>query len=140
MYKKVFLDANVLVDIYDMKRPFSSYSQKAMTLLLEDEKVELFTSCDIITTIYYLRAKENKKQALDDILQINSFCKIIEFGNSEVSQSCTLMQKSEQFSDLEDTIQYIMAQKINADLILSNDKDFVSEEIPLMNTKIFCEM
>ena len=140
MYKKVFLDANVLVDIYDMKRPFSSYSQKAMTLLLEDEKVELFTSCDIITTIYYLRAKENKKQALNDILQINSFCKIIEFGNSEVSKSCTLMQKSTQFSDLEDTIQYVMAQKINADLILSNDKGFVSEEIPLMNTKTFCKM
>ena len=140
MYKKVFLDANVLVDIYDMKRAFSPYSQKAMTLLLEDEKVELFTSCDIITTIYYLRAKENKKQALDDILQINSFCKIIEFGNSEVSKSCTLMQKSAQYSDLEDTIQYIMAQKINADLILSNDKGFVSEEIPLMNTKIFCKM
>ncbi len=139
MYKKVFLDANVLVDIYDMKRPFSSYSQKAMTLLLEDEKVELFTSCDIITTIYYLRAKENKKQALDDILQINSFCKIIEFGNSEVSQSCTLMQKSAQYSDLEDTIQYIMAKKVDADLILSNDKAFVSDGIELMNTEVFCE-
>jgi len=139
MYKKVFLDANVLIDAYDLNRPFSAYSKQALMLLLQDEKAELYTSCDIITTIYYLRAKQDREQALDDIIQINSFCQIIEFGNREVTKSCKLMKENKKFKDLEDTIQYVMANKIEADLILSNDKKFASDEIELMSTELFCE-
>jgi len=139
MYKRVFLDANVLVDTYDLKRPFSEYSQRALISLLENEKVEIFTSCDIVTTIYYLRAKMNKKQALDDIIQISSFCQIIEFGNTEVNKSCFLMKENKKFTDLEDTIQYVMALKVDADLILSNDISFASEGIKLMTTEAFCK-
>ena len=139
MIKRVFLDANVLVDVYDLKRPYSSYSKKAIMSLLKDEKIEIFTSCDIITTIYYLRAKADKKQALEDIEQINSFCTIIEFGNKEVTKSCQLMKENKIFTDLEDTIQFVMANKIKADLILSNDVKFSSDGILLMDTKKFCE-
>ena len=139
MYKKVFLDANVLVDVYDSNRPSSNESNQALTYLLQNEQAEIFTSCDIVTTIYYLRAKENKLQALEDIIKLNDFCTIIDFGNTEVSQSCQLMKKNPKFTDLEDTIQYVMAKKVGADLILSNDTAFVSEEIELMSTAEFCE-
>ena len=139
MYKKVFLDANVLIDAYDMTRPLSAFSKQALNTLLQLEEVELYTSCDIITTIYYLRAKQDKEKALDDIMQINSFCKIIEFGNLEVTKSCKLMKENKKFKDLEDTIQFVMAQKVDADLILSNDQAFVSETIELMSTKALCE-
>jgi len=138
MYKRVFLDANILVDVYDLKRPFSSYSQKVLMSLLQNESVEIFTSCDIITTIYYLRAKANKEHALDDIIQINEFCNIIEFGNTEVTKSCRLMKQNKNFTDLEDTIQYVMAKKVKADLILSNDKSFASDGISLMSAEKFC--
>jgi predicted nucleic acid-binding protein len=139
MYERVFLDANVLVDVYDLNRPFSEASKKALFSLLQDKSVALFTSCDIITTIYYLRAKENREKALDDIININAFCHIIEFGNTEVTKSCRLMKQNHKFTDLEDTIQYVMAKKIEADLILSNDANFVSDGIELMNTEQFCE-
>ncbi len=139
MYKKVFLDANVLIDTYDLNRPFSIYSKHTLMVLLQDEEVELYTSCDIITTIYYLRAKQDREKALDDIMHINSFCKIIEFGNSEVTKSCRLMKQNKKFTDLEDTIQYVMAKKVGADLILSNDKAFASDGIELMSTEEFVQ-
>jgi predicted nucleic acid-binding protein len=139
MYKKVFLDANVLIDAYDMTRPLSAFSKQALTTLLGYEEVELYTSCDIITTIYYLRVKQDREKALDDIIQINSFCKIIEFGNLEVIKSCKLIKENRKFKDLEDTLQFVMAQKVGADLILSNDQAFVSEAIELMSTKALCE-
>ncbi len=138
MYRRIFLDANVLVDIYDSYRPFSRDSQKAVRYLLSQESVDLFTSCDIITTIYYLRAKHAKNQALEDIVHINQICHIIEFSNTEVTRSCSLMKHDSRFSDLEDTLQYIMAKKIDADLILSNDRQFVSDEIAMMSTERFC--
>ncbi len=140
MCKNVFLDANILADIYDESRPSCKSSREAVMYLLSQEKIELFTSCDIITTIYYIYSKKDRHKALDQVIEINEWCKVVEFGNTEVGKSCRLMKQNKKFTDLEDTIQYVMAQKVNADLILSNDKGFVSEEIPLMNTKTFCKM
>jgi predicted nucleic acid-binding protein len=139
MYKKIFLDANVIVDIYDDSRTFYPYSTKVFEYIFEDENIELYTSCDIVTTIYYLLAKQNKKLALDAIIDINEACQVVEFGNLEVTKSCKLMKEDKNFTDLEDTIQFVMAQKVGADLILSNDQSFVSDKIELMNTKALYE-
>jgi len=135
MYKKVFLDANVIADIYDSNRPSYTYSNKVLLKLLVDEDVELFTSCDIITTLYYIMSKKDRRQALDKIIEVNEMCTVIEFANKEIQECCTLMKENPKYKDLEDTIQYVMAKKKDCDLILSNDKGFVSDEIPLMSTE-----
>jgi len=44
------------------------------------------------------------------------------------------MKSHKNFKDLEDTIQFIMAKKVGCDLILSNDKGFVSEGVNLMES------
>jgi len=77
--------------------------------------------------------------ALDSILDVNELCSVIEFGNQEIEESCRFMKQNKNFTDLEDTIQYIMAKKASCDLILSNDKGFVSEGISLMNSLQFIE-
>jgi len=136
-YKKVFLDANIILDMYDDKRPFHIESSEAISRLLQQKDVEIFTSCDIITTLYYVLSKKGKMEALDSILDVNELCSVIEFGNQEIEESCRFMKKNKNFTDLEDTIQYIMAKKASCDLILSNDKGFVSEEIVLMNSLQF---
>jgi predicted nucleic acid-binding protein len=139
MYRRVFLDANVLADIYEASRPFSKESRDAVEYLLLQDEVELYTSCDIITTLYYIYAKRDRQKALDHIVEVNAWCTVVEFGNSEVIKSCRLMKQNSKFKDLEDTIQYVMAKKVDADLILSNDAAFVSDGIPLMETEVFCK-
>lgn len=137
MHRRIFLDTNILIDLYDPKRPSHRDSTEAVMHLLEQEETEMFTSCDILTTMYYLRARDDKRQALEDIEHVNSFCTIIEFANAEVTQSCQLMRSNPAFDDLEDTIQYVMARKIEVDLILSNDAGFASEEIEVMTTEVY---
>jgi len=137
-YRHVFVDTNVLLDLYDTSRPFARHSRIAIQYLLENEDVSLYTSCDIITTLYYVYAKKNKEKALDHIIEVNQWCTVIEFGNKDVAQSCQRMKTNPKFTDLEDTIQFIMAQKIEADLILSNDGGFFSEGIEVMDTKTYC--
>ena len=139
MYKHIFLDANVLADLYDESRSFCTVSRKAIEHLLLEENTKLFTSCDIITTIYYIGSKKDRQKALNHIIEINQWCKVVEFGNTEVTKSCRLMKQNSRFTDLEDTIQYVMAKKIKADLILSNDRGFISDGIALMSTEEFCE-
>ncbi len=136
MYQRVFLDANILVDIYDDTRIFHHDSLKAVTSLASYYDVELFTRCDIITTLYYVLSKSDKTQALNTIMDITELCTVVEFSNKEVAESCRLMaEESKTYKDLEDTIQLVLAQKAQCDLILSNDKHFISSEITLLSSK-----
>ena len=138
MSKKIFLDANILVDFIDDQREQHSFAKKIIidSLRLGDE---LFTSCDIVTTLYYLSAKTDKNRALNEIVKINAFCKVIEFSNEEVSQTCSLMLESPIFMDLEDTIQYVLAKKYACDMIITNDKNFYSPDVALRTSKEFLE-
>ncbi len=134
---KVFLDANVIADTYDINRHTYADSKKALLSLLDNDEIEIYTSCDIITTLYYILSKQGKDIALDAIIYVNEICTVIDFANKEILESCQLMKNNPQYKDLEDTIQYVMAKKIGADLILSNDKGFVSDDIELLTTPNF---
>ena len=136
MCKKVFVDANIILDIFDGQRPSHPTSLKVYHYMLES-KWMLFSSCDIITTVYYVDSKKNKRQTIEKIEDINKILKIIDFSNKEIAQTCKLMKEDESYKDLEDTLQYVLAQKENCDMIISNDKRFVSKEIELLSSEAF---
>ncbi len=137
---KVFLDANVLIDLSSKDRKYSYYSIKAVKYLLSNG-VNLYTSSDIITTVYYVLVKHtrNSKLSLQAIKEINSYVILIDFSNDEIEKSIELMENDKNFKDLEDTLQYVLAKKEGCELILSNDKNFYSPDIEKLSTKAFCE-
>ena len=133
---KVFLDANILLDVSNNERIFHKFSVATYNYLLRN--AQIFTSCDLITTIYYINSKYDKKQALLNIQAVSKTLKIIEFSNKEVEETCNLMLEDDDYKDLEDTIQYIMAKKHNCDLIISNDKNFVAKDLKILSSEEFC--
>ncbi len=139
MYKKIFFDTNIIVDLYDKDRPSHKFSTTCYLYIL-DKNIQLFTSCDIITTIYYILSKRDKQKALNQIDDINQTLKVVEFENKEIKLTCDLMKKDSDYDDLEDTMQYILAKKMKCDLIISNDKNFTSKEIEIMSSKEFCDL
>jgi len=136
MIKPIFFDANIFLDINDTQRIYSSASQKALLYCLQNN-IPIVTSCDLITTIYYIRAKQDRAIALQQIIDIQILCHVIEFSNKEISQTCELMLQDSDYTDLEDTIQYILALKENCEMILTNDKNFVSKELPTVSSEEF---
>ncbi len=134
---KVFLDANILIDRFDRDRSFYEFSKLTYEYLIKNENIQLFTSCDLITTIYYINSKIDKQQALHNIRVINQTLKVVDFSNKEIEDTCTLMMEDSQYQDLEDTIQYIMAKTQQCDIIISNDKNFVSKDIQLITSEKF---
>jgi predicted nucleic acid-binding protein len=138
MYKRVFFDANIILDIFDSSRKQHKSSAEAYLYILH-QGIKLYTSCDIITTLYYVYSKRNKHIALDKIEQITQTLDVIAFSNKEVEKTCKLMKYDKDYSDLEDTIQYVLAKKMQCDLIISNDKKFVSKEVKIMTSNTFCE-
>lgn len=136
--QKIFLDTNIIADIFDETRPFHIESSMALNYCYS-KGLELFTSCDIITTLYYIYSKKSKSLALQKIETINRVLSVIEFSNAEVEQTCVLMNQDNHFHDLEDTIQYVLAQKMKCDIIITNDKKFHSPEVALHTSKSFLE-
>ena len=136
MIRKVFIDANIFIDLNDNSRSSYDNSLKILNYLVSSE-VGVYTSCDLITTIYYILAKKSKSNALNSIEKLNKICQIIDFSNKEISQTCKLMKDDESYGDLEDTLQYVLAQKENCELIISNDKRFASKEIELLSSEAF---
>lgn len=136
MYKRIFLDANILLDYVETSRPNHHESAQSIKHCLENE-ITLFTSCDIVTTLYYVHSKNGSSTAVKSILAVSGFCEIVDFSNSEVEEACTLMLSDTAFSDLEDTLQYVLAQKAQCELILTNDKAFVSKMIPKTTSSAF---
>ena len=134
---RVFLDANILIDIIsDKPRPSTEYSSKLYAYLVQNSKeYELYTSCDLFTTVYYvLNRVKDQTSVLKSLKIINSVMNVIEFGNKEIDEAIYLMEKNEKFSDLEDTIQFVMARKERCDYIITNDKGFYSHEVPLLSS------
>lgn len=136
--KHIFIDTNVILDIFNPFRPTHDISKTLYKYLLSNSFV-LYTSCDIITTLYYIESKRSKAQALKNIQNINKTLKVIEFSNKEVEQTCQLMLDDKDYTDLEDSIQYILAKKLKCDLIISNDKNFTSKDVKLLTSQQFCK-
>ncbi|OQX73306.1 MAG: hypothetical protein B6D59_06145 [Campylobacteraceae bacterium 4484_4] len=134
-FKKVFLDANILIDLFDSSRQSFHESKRIYTTLYQND-VTICTSCDIATTVYYLTARSvNTKEALEAIEIINQTIHILPFGNDQIEQAIALMRNA--YRDFEDTLQYISAKESGCEAIISNDKNFTAKDIPLFSSKEF---
>ena len=138
---RLFIDANILIDVIDASRPNSRSSAALFTWLIEHQnRYELFTSCDLLTTVYYLTRKHlNPQKALQKIKILNRTLTLVEFGNAEVDEAISLMEHDPKYTDLEDTIQYVIARKKQCKYILTNDQGFASEDIPLLSSDLALE-
>jgi predicted nucleic acid-binding protein len=135
--KKLFFDANIFNDIFDETRTSHSLSKAALKLALENN-ITPYTSCDIVTNIYYITSKYTSSQkALDALDALKVSVEIIPFSAEELTQTIHLMRNDSDFVDMEDTIQYILALQNQCDYIITNDKKFVSKKIPAISAKKF---
>lgn len=133
-FSRVFVDGNVIIDLFDERRKNHNSSKEAIRKLLS-QGAELMTSSDLITTIYYVLSKIDKKKALADIEKVLQVFSVIPFGKRELMETLSLMKKDRNFKDLEDTLQYVLAKAQGCELILTNDVDFHSPSIKTLTSE-----
>ncbi len=136
--KRVFVDANVIIDMFDKHRENCIAANIIMNYFVDND-IELYTSCDLVTTVYYILSKRGKKKALENVKEASNIFELIPFSNEDLSNAIYLMEKNQNFKDLEDTLQYVLAKKEGCDLILTNDKDFYSPDIKTATTSQILE-
>jgi len=128
--QKLFLDANIILDLIDIKRDRVAITKERLTTHLANGD-RLYASCDIFTTIYYVAAKHNEfSKVIAQLEAITSFVEIIPIDANIIHEAIRVGKASEH-KDLEDILQYICAKEMVCDLILSNDKEFYAPDIEL---------
>ncbi len=138
MATNVLLDTNIIMDIFDEDRVTHNSSLNVARELLGNGAT-LYVNSDTLTTSFYL-LRSLKKATLEESLyalrETTKICEVISIEMEEVDKALSLCEDSESpYKDYEDALQYVCAKKVGADLIVTNDKGFVSLDIEVKSTK-----
>ena len=113
---KVFLDANVLIDVVQNRIDFVETSSKVLQLGLDGE-CELCASDITFTTVSFYARKNRTQEQLYEVLQsLRDFIDVAPSG--KIAIDWALQQKSK---DFEDSVQYYTALRSGAEYIDSNE-------------------
>jgi predicted nucleic acid-binding protein len=132
--KNIFIDINILVDIFANREPFVYKSLKIYNLAIK-RRINLYTSSNTITTLHYILKKsiseEKTRLALEHVIDNVS---IIPVDINIIKKSLKSSHK-----DFEDANQIISAQSIsNMDYIVTRDlKDYKNAEINVLSPDDF---
>ena len=137
MATKVLLDTNIVMDLFDATRVAHLPSLKVVQEFLENGAV-LYVNSDTLTTSFYLlrsRKKATLEESLEAIRKITQICELVSIELQDVMTALDLCEDDKScYSDYEDAMQYVCAKKIGAEAIVTNDKNFISEEIAIIRT------
>lgn len=128
MIKKIFFDANIILDMIDSDRGNIETVRKLVyNALMKD--IVLYTSCDILSNVYYVgRKKLAKNILLEEMLRILEIFEIVAIDKS-LAVNALLENKIDVSLDFEDLLQRQCAISMKCDLIVTNDKKFVEGKV-----------
>ena len=139
MHNNIYVDTNIVVDMCDNKRAFHENSFEMITNYLEQDNCELFINSDTLANLFYIlsnRSTLDTDEVLEKMQFINEIFTLVSIESKDVSIALGLCTNtSSSHKDYEDAMQYVCALKVEADLILTNDKGFISLDIKLIETK-----
>jgi predicted nucleic acid-binding protein len=128
----IFCDANIILDLIDVDRGKIEKARSFVhTALIQD--ITLFTSCDILTNIYYVARKKVEKPLLvEEMLRIVDIFEIIEI-DKKLAKDALIKNLHDNSLDFEDLIQLECAISMGCDLIVTDDKKFVKGSVNFVN-------
>ena len=118
MVTKIFLDTNIILDVFDDKRIFHQDSVSVYKLV-EDGTLSAFLSETVLTVTDYILQKvmtsKNRKMLFKEL---NGLIKILPCTNKSFEKALHY-----NFKDLEDALLYEIALENNLDYFVTNDMD-----------------
>lgn len=130
--KKVFLDTNIVADLFLKREPFCQNSLKLFTLGFH-KKITLYVSSLSYATLAYLCRKMKKEERVLLFEKLRSLT-----VTTTVDRQTVDMALVSGFDDLEDAMQYYSAISSKVDVVLTrNKKNFVEANVPVMTPDEF---
>ena len=130
MATKIFLDANVLIDVVMNRAIFVENSSKVLQMGLDGD-CELWASdLTMVTVSFYAKKNRTTAQLYEVMKELRSMIQVASTGAAAIDWA---LQQG--FHDFEDAVQYCSAvsSKTVDGIITRNEKDFLLSEIPVIN-------
>ncbi len=138
MQNNIYVDTNIVIDMCDNERKFHENSFALISNYLEKE-CELFINSDTLANLFYVlsnRSQLNEHEVIEKMRFVNDIFTLVAIEANDVEMALNLCADDKnKYKDYEDFMQYVCAKKVQADLIVTNDKKFVSLDIELVSTK-----
>jgi predicted nucleic acid-binding protein len=124
----IFLDANIILDVFMQRFPFYPHSARVLTLVEQQQIVGYTSSLNFSNLFYILRKQRSRDVALAYLRQLVSFITILAVDEHVITQAL-----HSSFKDFEDAIQYYTAkdQQIPC-LVTRNTKDYATADRTIM--------
>jgi len=132
MVSKIFVDSDVLLDLFLLREPHLAYTQELLSL--RNPSIQLFTSSVIINNLYYFIVKERGKSiAKTSLSTLLNLLKAL-----PVTQNTIELALESEFNDFEDALQYFTAIENGCQRIVTrNLKHYKKSYIPALTAEDF---
>lgn len=122
---KLLIDANILLDVLQNREPYVQTSS-VIWKLCETEQAKGYVSTLTFANLVYVMRKELDPKKIEEVLRaLGLIFEFVDFSGSDLSRAAEL-----NWSDFEDAIQSVTAERIHADyLITRNVRDFAKSKV-----------
>lgn len=134
--KNIFLDTNVLIDLFAQREPFFEPMLKVLSLA-ESGEIKVNVSAISFVNMHYVLVKiENEKVVREKLSKLSSLVTVLPIDEKIISLSL-----ASNFDDFEDATQYYSALVSKSDVIVTrNKKDFKNSMIPVFRAEEYIGM
>lgn len=124
---KVFIDSDILIDIFAHREPFYKSAAQVLTLIDQDQ-ISGYTSPLVFANIHNILSKLGSKElALNSLRKLKSMIQVIAVDDRIIE-----LALDSNFTDFEDAVQYHAAKSQEVGFIITrNKKDFKKSKIPV---------
>ena len=130
---KIFIDTNIFMNSIENR---DSWISKEILLFLKRINADSYLNDLSIINIYYITRKSTNREKIKEVLKTILYEQNIVSIDQEIIENAL----NSNFKDFEDGVQYFCAKKIEADLIITDNKtDFINSDIKVMTAKEFAE-
>jgi len=133
--KKIFIDANILVDFFDRDATEHQISTLLLNVLLNEYKILVSPTSFAITSYLFPKTRVEKNKANSRLVAVFSA-----FTFTREDHNTMKRVFKSKFKDLEDALQYFSAEDAAADCIVTkNTWHFYHSKIPVLHPLVFLE-
>ena len=131
--KTVLCDINVILDIFLKREPFYGPAARIFTLI-ETKQLKGYLCANSFPTLFYLLAKELRR---DKAMRMLEKIRIV-FRVAPVEEKIIDLSLASDFRDFEDAVQYYAAAQVNAECLITRNKDdYPSGRLAIMTPEEF---
>lgn len=130
---KLFVDANVIVSVFNRELPVFPYSSRVLSLSQFDKKYSLATTPICLAIAFYFSEKRcGSAKSLQKIKTLTQHVEVLTVGSEEN----LAVYSNPMIKDYENGLQYYAARHAGCDYIITEDRNgFYYSEIPVCTSR-----